>query len=878
MATSTAVGRGIDILVASLVPENTVPERLRKLTDIFKRGLKHHSYGRTNQFDVAQRLDGLQEGLQVLDRDDLADALHSRLTELKACDEVWLPDVLDVLLRLSDQPASKSKLEKLETLCRVKQDSSPLRWTDIEVDDPFDRKDQIWQSPTFSALSSDDEILSISSEASFLSVLEQSSTDNGVARKQFERAFVNLPPEAKQTPTLFVDYVTKIGLNNKEAIFITELQAVRETLFMLHGLPTSLFSSRGVGVAVETRFQILDTGPQGCHELLSSFAAIGSEVSIVRAFARKSQTVPFMQALCDGIKQYLMRLDSAVTSTESRLLTPKGDVLVTLIGLLLEVKTMTTTVRELTRSVLQIEDRQLSPIQSLELLFGLVGESQAIRSDECYRSMQCLFQMVLAVYFKPIMRWMNEGELDIEHGSCLIRAKSSSLANLWKDWFFLEEASPSTATPNFLRPVLPLILKIGKTQVFLRRLQVGGDETFLTQPSSLRLSDLGIFPSELVPFPELFIASLKQVFDSHSRHVSTTLKQKLDQDCELWGTLDALHYIFLGKNGVLNDAMETKIFERIDRANNAWSDRYLVRELLQKALARVTSINTESILVRSARRPSRDMKHRRLSVNIFADLSIDYVLPWSIANIIPKTSIEQYRRVSIFLIQIRRARYSLERRGRFHVDLIANGMHRGMKSLALSLLHKLLLFTNTLYAHLTQWSIEGLTDDMRSSLARAPDMDAMIMVHKAYLSSLEDECLTSNHLSPIREAIISILDICIRFVHIVSFLRGGQSVKVETHASATTARRRRLHNRLPIDEGESSSDDDISAAEGHSTFGTFDEASYSESLQSMQHDFERQYAFVVAGLTGVSRTGPQLRTWRSLARKLDSKSGRGVGS
>lgn len=74
-------------------------------------GLRTTSHTRTDQFAVAKQLEGLQEKFRILNRDELAEALQSQLVELEKTRNSWFPEILCLLLQLSDRPALLSTVK-----------------------------------------------------------------------------------------------------------------------------------------------------------------------------------------------------------------------------------------------------------------------------------------------------------------------------------------------------------------------------------------------------------------------------------------------------------------------------------------------------------------------------------------------------------------------------------------------------------------------------------------------------------------------------------------------------------------------------------------------------------------------------------------------
>jgi gamma-tubulin complex component 5 len=101
------------------------------------------------------------EKFHVYNKDKLGDALRDRLHELEIKSNKWTPEVLQLLLELSDRPAMKSKLEDLDFLQPPEEHVEPhYTWEELAAEDPLLRDKHIWQNIDYGVESSDDEVLS----------------------------------------------------------------------------------------------------------------------------------------------------------------------------------------------------------------------------------------------------------------------------------------------------------------------------------------------------------------------------------------------------------------------------------------------------------------------------------------------------------------------------------------------------------------------------------------------------------------------------------------------------------------------------------------------------------------------------------------------
>jgi gamma-tubulin complex component 5 len=870
MAPSTTIGSLTDELVTSLITTRTPVSKVRKLKDTFNKQLRHHNHARTNQFEVAGRLDGLQEKFLILNRDDLADALHACLRELKTAtpsDEKWLPDVLHLLLQLSRDPAQKTKVDDVTKEKPLVEIVRPLRWAEVEVEDPIDRGNKIWANPDLSDLSSDEDVFIAPSEPSSPGARQKDEHADDVSH---ENAYlVDRELERKDDEHPAPEQIWNADADTE--IVITELQAVRETLFMLQGLPTTLFWRVGHTIEVDKRFRLNHASLYLLRDILKSFTNIGLRVDLVRTWLKEPQTVPFMQSLRVGVEQKILDFDSCVSQMQSQLLPLHQSTVVSLAKTFDDIIEHSKVIMHLASFFEQVMVAAADSIECLDLLYTTVCSCQASGAEDLFEPLSHLFIKVFEVYLEPVLRWIEFGELDSSLKSTIVdnSIHQRSLPGLWQEWYNLNSHPGSSRTPRFMQQLVHQIFLAGKTQVFLRHLPNTG-QSHPSKPTALTIVDIRLIqPSSLLPFSEAFEVVIKRAIEGLHRSSSAELREKLAHECGLWRTLDALHSIFLGRSGWAIDAVDARIFDRIDRGNRAWNDRYLLTELYRNTLEGIDSIDTQRITVQTGRASSRDMQSQRRSVKMLENIIVTYSLPWPVANIISDGALQSYKRVSTFLFQIRRARYVLERRCRVAVMSERLDISLAEQRLAQKIHSQLLIFVNYLYDHLALFTIEHTTGEMRQALTEAIDVDGMIQVYQSYISKLEDMCLVSRRVSAIKRAVLTVMDLCIRFSDTVTSPL-GQRTSVDAQSFKSAASRLRDQYKTRGTDG-SSSDEDSSDSEGFSTFITFDESSYESELSHIKQEFDRHRSFLVAGLESFGRVEEQNTGWDVLAERLGWK-------
>lgn len=793
-----------------------------------------------------------------------------------------------LFLELSDQPARKSKVGDLKLL--EPPDPLPLlTWSDIIADDPFDNEDGVWSNVDFTADSSEDEGSIVtparSTQESEIAVTRDDWMEDAALAQNYLAPRERLSLE-KVIAAQFWESGAKIRQKQAEGLpstsisdgrdHITELQAAREVLFMLSGLPTSLFKLEDcVTISSNTKYTLRHSSGQSFHHLLNSCAMIGAKLNRLRAWTRKKQGIPLMQTFRAATEERLGWFNQIVSKTQARFVAPQEEVVVSLLSLYSDMQIATRSLLQLSEIVAELDTTcNAGPFLSLELLFHQASFNQASGDDDGFEYMANIFFQCFETYLRPIRQWMNDGELGKDDGTFFVAMNEDKKepAFLWSEQYRLLEASPEHLhAPNFLHTAAKKIFKIGKSIVFLKELgdfkNISCNSTAHEPRLDYKSVCLSSSTISLVPFPELFDMAFEDWMNSKRHSSLSVLRDHLFYQCGLWKSLDALEYIYFLKDGALSSTIATTIFDKIDRGNEAWKDRFFLTELFQGVYGSLQTVDTERLAVRSVAGGYRDSQNKWRSVKIVASVSVEYNVPWAVANIVKRPSIITYQRVFTFLMQIRRAKLILERQ---RLPRLHNKY--GEKDRIYALRLRLLWFTNTLYAYLTQVVLEPSTADMRSRMANAEDVDSMIAVHETYITHLENRCLLSKKLAPIYRAIISLLDLAILFSDTRTSYAGEASFDLNRSIISTTAQPasqpRRRPRRARADSSSSSEDEDENNEdEVDTSYISTEESTYADKLRKQREQFDHLHSFIAVGVQAVSRTGGET-CWEMLAERL----------
>ncbi|KAJ5831837.1 hypothetical protein N7474_000148 [Penicillium riverlandense] len=874
MALAARIGALTDELIAAtakITADQKDSTRVKNLKRRVEASFHTGNHGRTDQFAVAKQLEGLQEKFQVLNRDELADALRIRLSELDNYKASWAPEILSLFLQLSNRPAVFSKVDWLKTSANPIEEPESLSWSDLNAQGLAYSSEDIWEEVDFAADSSDDGFSSISSGMSSPRTVPQTS-------HALEKGYV--VPDEVFVPVEEEDLVASIekvqfwkaenhspNPKGKEdaSRTITELQLAREIVFMLQGLPTSIFWRLDGDIEIDRSYALAHSSDKSLSSLLRSFSEIGAKMDVVRHFTKLPQTVPYVQTFCRGIEERLLEFDKSLSQIQCQYVTP-GSV-VSLLQLLDDVRRHSRQLGLLADLVSCLgEDAANHPMRCLDLLYDLICMLEALGDDNALPALAELFYACFKTYMRSIQAWMESGHIDPADCTFFIRKNSANadLRSLWNDWYTIDEGPQGQNIPRLLEISIQKVFTTGKTMVFLRHLNAPQEESLDKYAITLE----NVLPSHsssllALPFSALVQSALEKLVDANHSVSAGFLRKELDEQCGLWASLDALQHVYLGKDLSVLSMIDAKVFELIDRGRS-WNDKLLLTEVTRTAFSAVGVIDPSRLVVRPTGGSSHSRQGHDRTVKILETISIDYILPWPVANIIAEDAIHSYQRISVFLMQIRRAKYAIVKQRLRNARNITESDEND--TLAHALHHNLLWFLDFLYGHITYLVISSAAQSLYSALSSAEDVDAMIAAHKVYMSSLEDQCLISENLSPIHDAIINLLDLCVRFADLqtVHSWDAQDRMVEESHIGISKAYRR---TRDPEDEDvDSDSDEDIDHEQ--TLMVSVRDSPYDYQLRTVQGQFEHLVSFIADGLKGVARADGQ-PSWDILADRLE---------
>ncbi|QSZ34004.1 hypothetical protein DSL72_005584 [Monilinia vaccinii-corymbosi] len=891
------------VKLGALTDELSDSARFNTCRETAFRALRHSNYNRTNQFDIQDRLEGLDEKFRIYNEDILADALKERLQKLPDLKLKWTSEILHLLLELSNQPVSTSRVEDLESIKLVDPETSPpLKWRDLVAEDPLLREKSIWRNVDFGADSSDDD--GVGDTQSELSDLAGSTGESSLDDDSLRR------PQHFIVDTLEEDSLKKLskaqfwqkppsvnGVQLKTVRRpITELQAVREILFMLTGTLSSLFESDSNDVRITRHsksYSLKHLTTEGYDMLMETFATQGSALATLRAWAKQPQNVPLLQVLQGSISQRLMDLDTRLSNIQSRFVAPPKDVVISLLSLQNEVAGFIKPLNRLADIIKRVEhDPYAHAFRYLEFLYDETCTSQMAGDDGMYTFMGKIFFECFQIYLRPIRSWMEEGELSSGDNVFFVSEVigNADPASIWQSRFKLRRTQGGVLhAPSFLQTAAERIFNTGKSVVVLKQLNrfESVRSKRKTEPKLDFDSVCNTTKFFLAPFSELFDVAFEKWIRSKHHHTSNKLRQTLFESCGLHNALNALAHVYFIADGISSSSFMSSIFDKLDTLDSSWNDRFPLTELAQSTIGSHPSIIPERLRlrIRPLSQRSRDVERCRRSVKVLTIIEPIYHLSWPIQIILTPQTIPSYQGVFTFLFQIRRSSHILSR------ERLVSDRHNltsttDERSLYYSLRTRLLWFYYTLYYYLTSLVLGQRSQKMYRDLQEVEDIDAMIRVHTLFAKRITDECLLGSKLELIHQTIIKILDLGIELedAQAANALASKEAMENQQEimdcslASLDLPTPRESKNLMKMRMSKAKQKDDDSEDEMEVDLTILspgmedrNEQPYAQKLESMKGEFDRLVRFVGGGLRGVARAsgGEEAKGWDVLGEMIE---------
>lgn len=532
-----------------------------------------------------------------MNNEPLADALKPRLDEFAAIPNKWRPELLALLLALSDRPAEKTDIDRALDIIPDEPVEPQLTWAEIIADDPLD-EEGIWDDVENESDYSEHRPPSLSDESIGEPTTSTSASSLGEDDPAtLARAFI-IPKDHEILDKVkdLRDRMTSMHSGSE----LTELQVTRQVLLMLHGLPTDLFELGSNG-HFRTRHSccLANIAPSTLSQVLQDFTLLGSQIMTVRRFAKSNQQSVVLQSFQAAVQTRLNAFGRKLSSIEQGFLQQENSTVVSLLKVRAEVDRVARPLAHL-RDLIPDNDLKHN-VQALHLLNDLFKQAcdlQLIGEDEESAEVAALLSRCLEPYLRPVRLWMTEGKLIASNELFFVRCldESSDRGSIWHSRYtLLKQADGSTFAPDFMQSLVERIFRAGKSVMFLEAL---GHTPDVSRPQDFDIIRIMQSTSNaLLPFSEVFRLALTRFVDALEGLETRILRQILMSQCGLQATISAINHLYFGINGAHFQNFAYSVFQRMDRGSG-WDDRFILTELAQTAFETVNAVMADHITIR----------------------------------------------------------------------------------------------------------------------------------------------------------------------------------------------------------------------------------------------------------------------------------------
>jgi len=363
---------------------------------------------------------------------------------------------------------------------------------------------------------------------------------------------------------------------------ITELDAIREVLFMLSGFNCILFNKhkRSIEVSpresikltqVNTEYRLDHASSEALKSVLTWFADYGTSIHLCHTYSHQASKTPTIQTFSATLSAHL----SELTVTLANLQTTYANLTTDTTSLLSLQNTLSPQLELFHNLRMMLFSTTSNSL--LTVLHKAACQSHAIGNLHLHEFILSLFLPSLETYLRPLHGWMTGGTLDpIIYPEFFIITKQIGDCVVY-------EISAGGA-PRFMEHIVNRVLAAGKTMNFIRNLRSPISYLDSTPFSSSLRDQLDSDQSSINPFEQAFEAGFEawimQKYDFASQMLSDTLRSSR----EIWDQLDWIHGLYCLLHVSCMNRFTAALFEKMNSPGD-WRDRHILTDDLQEAFA-----------------------------------------------------------------------------------------------------------------------------------------------------------------------------------------------------------------------------------------------------------------------------------------------------
>ncbi|RIB00787.1 gamma-tubulin complex component protein [Gigaspora rosea] len=358
------------------------------------------------------------------------------------------------------------------------------------------------------------------------------------------------------------------------------------------------------------------------------------------------------------------------------------------------------------------------------------------------------------------------------------------------------------------------------------------------------------------PFNERLKERFEGYIQPRYERIGQQLHDTLIEKCRLRKHLRSLAGIYFMQQGESMHLLCDVLFDRIDK-KQMWYDTYILNDIFLNTVRKWKWLDGGLVSVWIDDIPGK--KPNTTTVRVFEKIAIEYRIPWPINNIIQNKTLQYYKRIVVFLLQVKRAKYLLERLSFSHLNR-DNEMTE--KTTAMVLFYgvriKLIWFLNTIWDYTMRNILLSETDNFYKKLEKVFDIDEMVSLHDHYIHAVYDRCLLSDKTIPIHKSILDVLDLTIQFSTLYTRYQ-GENISFYDHSRDDKSKKYEDISDSDSDTFLTDDDDDEwnrqNTKEEPIIPAQVDYEAFLEGLSRIDKEFNRHKEFISNSVQIIARVG-----------------------
>ncbi|KAI8924754.1 Spc98 family-domain-containing protein [Entophlyctis helioformis] len=590
--------------------------------------------------------------------------------------------------------------------------------------------------------------------------------------------------------------------------YVTEMDVVRECLFVLQGMPSTMFKQEADGSwSWLAAFSVSHLSDGALASLVNGdILPLANDAETVRAFTAVTLDRGGLQTLCafaSSVDSYMADWRNALVELELDLLVPWSASpelpVASLIWLIERIRPLSVPINLIAAFLgtnrLQLQSQQASRRQTATRLLGSLYDTVLYYQLQNETRHAQVFVEMLVASLQPLLSALDHalmhGLIPDPFDEFFLESESDIYRSDPTFWGRCCRVSDAAAVPVFMRDSAETVVHAIKIAMLTTRpLGVSRDGgQYLTDAFNAHLgrlsgfmvasadsrSPLDAFSHRLVfsstslarPFDRAMLSALSDALAPHLAHSHSDFVQLAFTAGRLRDHLAAMHSVFLFLSSDVMSVFSDRVFAKMDAGllrksgpmflQTVFSETVLEQQLEDRIRLDAFTLRWLDLALLSA--GTGAVSHYR---SVFSNIRIDYDAPWPVSLIMDPGVVRVYNKVAAFVLTMGYARHSLQRAQRWKRGLGRQGRE------GIQLRMKLMHFVTSMQSYVMHGVLQAGSVELLGTIEAEPTMDAVGQRHADFVGVLADRLFLTDRAAPILQEIHAVFDLCIELDRVMA--------------------------------------------------------------------------------------------------------------